>query len=310
MSDGNVPETIELLPPGENIIGRDGRGFKNSNPQGVIDAFEAHGNPLPIDFNHASESFFGGEAPAAGWMDSLAITEGGGIEAAVSWTKNGAERVKELEFRFISPAFFTNGDNVITEMSSAALTNNPNLDLKALNNANHKKKEPEMDKLLALLGLAPGSTEAQMCQAVSQVKSDLASAQAQTPSLDLYVPRADYDVALHKVQEMKAAQAETEKAALAKAIDLEINAAMEAGKITPATRDFYVANCHTEGGLERFKAFCAQAPVIGGTETNLGTQDPDTGDKALNEAEAHVAKQLGITVDEMKELASGTEEEI
>jgi len=318
MSDGAVPNTIELLPPGENIVGRDGRGFKNSNPKKLVEAFSERGQPIPVDFNHATESFMGGDAPAAGWINSIQIADGGAITASVDWTPNGAQRIKDREFRFISPAFFTNSDSVIIEFSSVALTNNPNLDLKALNSANHQQRNAEMDKLLALLGLQTGATEDQIYNAAVALNSkatalaaELVTAkQASTPSLNEYVPRADYDVALNKIQTLSTEISEGKKSAHDQAVDLEINAAVKAGKITPATQDFYRANCNDAEGLKRFKEFCSSAPVIGGDETDLSTRDPDRGSAETNANVAHVAKMMGMTVAEMNEAASGTTEEV
>ena len=47
-------------------------------------------------------------------------------------------------------------------------------------------------------------------------------------------------------------------------VDAEIDAALRAGKITPASVDYHRAACADAEGLERFRAFVRGAPAIGG----------------------------------------------
>ena len=47
-------------------------------------------------------------------------------------------------------------------------------------------------------------------------------------------------------------------------VDAEIDAALRAGKITPASVDYHRAACADAEGLERFRAFVRGAPTIGG----------------------------------------------
>jgi hypothetical protein len=93
------------------------------------------------------------------------------------------------------------------------------------------------------------------------------------------------------------------------AINTEIDTALKAGKITPATVDYHKAQCRTEGGLERFKQFVAATPVIGG-DTNLDGKNPDGGNKALNAEEKDVIAKMESArrVQEIQPLRTKKEE--
>jgi phage I-like protein len=221
----------------------------------------------------------------------------------VAWTPKGKETVASREYRYVSPVFlYAKEHRRILKITSVGLTNQPNLKLQALNHQQPNAEETTMLKaLLALLGLADTATEEQAINAVKQLQGDLqtASNRAETPSLDKFVPRADYDTALNRAttaeQKLKANAAE----ALETAINAEIDAALKAGKITPATGDYHRANCRQEGGLERFKAFVAAAPAVG-EDSGLDNRKHEDGGKALNAEEAKIAGMFGNTAEDIK----------
>ena len=62
------------------------------------------------------------------------------------------------------------------------------------------------------------------------------------------MPRADHELALNKIKKFEEAEAKREDEAINAAVD----AAIEAGKIAPASRD--------EGGLERFQKMVEARP--------------------------------------------------
>lgn len=137
-ADGRVPGSVELIPPGRDVQGRDGRRWINDAPQMIVDAFQRQGMPVPLDWEHSTEKAapLGRPAPAAGWIESLLARLDGSIWGQVAWTPQGAESVKNREYRYISPAFaFEKHTRRILMIVSAALTNRPNLPLTALNQA-------------------------------------------------------------------------------------------------------------------------------------------------------------------------------
>ena len=161
-----------------------------------------------------------------------------------------------------------------------------------------------LKKILEALGLAADATEAQAVAAVGALKTerDEARSQAAAPPIEQFVPRADYDNAL-----ARATAAETELASVrGTARDAEIrqalDAAQEAGKITPATRAYHEARCREQGGLEAFREFVSAAPEIAGG-TGAGGSPPAGGPVATT-AEKAVAKAFGHSVEFVNEHAS------
>lgn len=308
-ADGSVPEWIELLPAGPVITGRDGRTWINDQPEAILEAFAADGKDIPIDWEHATEikAPKGEQAPAASWIKELALREGGSVWGRTEWTPKGKESIAAREYRYLSPVFiFSVESNRILRITSCGLTNRPNLFLQAINQQQHGK-EPSMDlaQLLAALGLPATYTFAQALNAIAQMKADHATAlnQAQNPPVDKFVPRADYDAVVAKATNAENKLAAHAAEELDKAINTEIDAALKAGKITPATVEYHKASCRQEGGLERFKAFAAAAPVVA-ADTGLDDRTPEEGGKALNAEEAKIAAMFGNSVEDLKKYGS------
>lgn len=129
---GNAPEEITLLPPSP-VMGRDGRVFTWSF-ETVSKGWEKHAQEPPIDTDHKSE--YGFSTEASGWIKSI-FTRDGSLKAKVEWTEEGKKLVSQKKYRYISPAFYTNEFNEVQYVSSAALTNHPNLKMPALNRKNN-----------------------------------------------------------------------------------------------------------------------------------------------------------------------------
>lgn len=294
----DVPEWVEVLPPGPSVQGRDGRTW-SYEPGAVMAATLAHGVDLPFDYLHATElrAPKGEEAPAAGWVREYRLNERGAMEARVEWTERARNAITAREYRYVSPVFLYDKDGRIHRFSSFGLVNKPNLAIKALN-AEQTQPTPEVPMalaaILAALGLPENATEQQAVAAVSSLKTDLQVAQnsERTPSLDKYVPRADYDGAVQRAQNAEQQLKQRDQEQLQMAINAEIEAALKAGKITPATQAYHVAQCQQEGGLERFRAFVKAAPSV--TDPLLPQGQPGTA-TALNSEQQTAARMLGMS---------------
>ena len=310
-ADGTAPDWVELIPPGTDVVGNDGRAWVNDNPQAVIAYFaamKARNQELPFDWEHSSElkAPKGDEAPAAGWGTDLEVRDKGAIWGKVSWTPRGLTAVANREYRHLSPVIvFEKATRRIVGIASVGLTNKPNLHLQALNQEgpSTNEEEPHMLKsLLAKLALPETATEAEALNAIGKLQGDLATAnnRAESPSLDKFVPRADYTLALNRATAAETALAETKKAELETAINTEIDAALKAGKITPATADYHKASCRQEGGLDRFKDFIKAAPTVADA-SGLDGKDPDK-DKglALNAEQTKIAGMFGNSAEDLK----------
>ena len=296
---GDVPGWIQLLPAGPIVEGEDGRNWRLSDVDDVVERFNWRGKDRPVDINHSTEikGPEGEPAPAVGWIKELQ-NRNGELWARVEWTAEGRAAVTSKAYRYISPVFtYLTEALEITEITSAALTNNPNLKLTALNAAhpNPQSEETVMDKaILEALSLAQNATAADVVVAINTLKQDKATAlnQAKTPDPEKFVPRADYDLALNQVKTFKEAEAERTKAD----IEEQVDAAIEAGKIAPASKDYHVAACQVEGGLEKFKSFVEAAPVIAAPSGKDGKVDGGAGASAdkLSDEDRAVCSQLGL----------------
>lgn len=306
-SDGSVPEWIALTPAGQVVQGRDGRTWINDRPAEILATFAADGRDVPLDWEHSTElkAPEGEPAPAAAWIKQLEVRDGGAIWGRIEWTEKGRASVSAKEYRYISPVFvFEVESRRIRQITSAGLTNRPNLQLQALNHEQPTKGAPPMKKLLALLGLPETATEDQACNALGALQTDLATARnrAETPSLDKFVPRADYDTVVAKAQNAEQQLADQKKAELETAINAEVDLALKAGKITPATKDYHVATCREAGGLDRFKAFVAAAPVVAAA-SDLDSKEHKDG-KSLNAEELSIAEMFGNSTDDLKKFGT------
>jgi len=304
MGDSGLPERIDLLPAGKRITGRDGRSWNNPDPQSVVERVNSGGTDLVLDFEHASElkAPNGDLAPAAAWLHGLRVEADGRITAAIrNWTPAGEAAVMNREYRYLSPAVtYDPATMTIVGIVSAGLTNKPNLALKALN---HEQQEvPAMlKKILKKLGLSENVTEETALNAIGKMQTDLQTAlnSAQTPPMDKFVPRADYDLALNRAATAEGKIAQGEKERLEGAIVTAINQALNDGKIAPASKEYYTAMCRTEGGLDQFKAFVAAAPKIV-ADSGLSVKTPEDGQAtALNADQSKIMQMFGNTAEDL-----------
>ncbi|MDR1251367.1 MAG: phage protease [Treponema sp.] len=322
---GALPSSVELIPAGNSIRGRDGRTWKNTNPQKVVLNSTARLSKLVLDENHATDLSAprGGASPAMGWMTNLRTGEGGSIRADVEWTKRGGEAVLNREYSFISPVFLHDEQGEITVVLRAALTNSPNLQLPALNSELCSAEQPEsinqeesMNKALcAALGLGETATEAEAIAAAQalQGKAALNAAKPGTAQTDMsvdlaaYAPRADLNAMEARATAAEKRLAELNAAGLKHEAETAVDEAIKNRKIAPASRAEYLALCSSQEGLETFRKIAAAAPAIIGTETQAPEGAPPAAGAglALNAEETATYKAMGYTEEEIKKIKEG-----
>lgn len=291
----DAPEWIELIPAGPRILGRDGRWWTMPDAGAVVSRFDPAKEPQ-IDIEHSSQMLApqGMPAPAVGWVKALEVREGA-VWGRIEWTQKGAELVGGRAYRYLSPVFrFDPATNEISEFVCAGLTNNPNLEMAALNSAGMETET--MDKtILDALGLPGAASVADAMTAIAALKSEkqIALNAAQHPDPANWVPRADHQLALNRIGEFETADKARAEAEAVGAVD----AAITEGKISPASRDYHLATCRAEGGLDRFKTFVAAQPVIAG-KSGLDGKDPAQQLGKLNPEELAVCRQLGMSAED------------
>ncbi len=136
LPDGPPPDWVELVPAGPEVVGVDGRRWLNDRPDQIVTAFQQRRRPLVIDWEHATEHRApqGLDAPAAGWVDRLEVRAGAIWGHVQTWTARARQQLTTRAYRYLSPVFlFEKASSRIVALTSAGLTNTPNLALVALN---------------------------------------------------------------------------------------------------------------------------------------------------------------------------------
>ncbi|WP_057465569.1 phage protease [Pseudovibrio sp. POLY-S9] len=310
--DGNaaVPSWIELVPAGQ-FVGRDGRPFVNDGPEDVVAFFVRSELDLVIDYEHATEKENVEGVPAAGWIKELEV-RGGAIWGRVEWTPPAATRISNREFRFISPVLWhSHSSRRVLGLASAALTHKPNLKMTALNSAHPSPpketdsktegtvamKDEQRKALCQKLGLADEASDTSILGAVEGMQSAVTKVQnsAQTPDPKKYVPVDTFNLMKDRAEKAENATQEAFKVDVEKAV----NSAVEAGKIAPGSKEFYLKSCNSQDDLESFnKLIAGGAPASVTKPSGLDETDPNKGKAALSQDEKSVAKQLGLTDEE------------
>ena len=296
-ADLSTPQWRELIPaPNANgvVQGRDGRWWRMSDPDAVAESFDIE---LPIDVNHAVElrAPQGNDSPARGWVEALEVRNNA-IWGRIAWNADGRSAIAGKQYRYLSPVFrFDPVTKEIQRLTSVALVNEPNFNL-ALNHATDQENTIVDEAIRKALGLSENATADQAVTAINALNT---KASAST-NLDNYVPRADYNVALNRATTAEASLAQHKKDQHQAEVDAVIDAAMKAGKITPATVDYHKACCAAEGGLDRFKAFVKEAPVIADASGLEGRATPNVDPKALNSATQTVAAMFGNSDEDIR----------
>lgn len=337
---GDLPEWIPLIPKADAsglAPALDGRKFYNTDPHAIVDAFNSDPRDLPLDWEHATEKVdpsIGGKAPAAAWIDRMEVRDGAIWGHVKEWTVHGAESVKTKEYRYISPAIlYKKATRVITDVISAGLVNRPGFDMPAIAKSRTTMTEDsamDRDKLIAMLGLNADATDEQIFASMERLKAgpteeikringelatanskikdtekELENARSANPTLDKFVPRADYDSVVAQCNSLKKEKEDEEKAAFKAEVEREVDAAMKEGKVTPQTREYHIAACSDKKGLARFKEFAKNAPAVCDPST-LETDPkpvPNTSNRMTDE-EKKIAEAFGMkTEDYLKERA-------
>lgn len=281
---------LPLIPAGV-FSGLDGRTWNNSNPDAIVAAFT---RKRPFDVEHATHILGpkGKPAPAYGWIEALENIDGE-VWGMVEWNEDGQRVLGAKSYAFYSPSFTYDANGVVKRITSAALTNDPNLDqLPALNREETPMLLPV--ELTQALGLGADADTASALTAINTLKADhqLAMNRANAgPDLTKFVPKETHEMALNRAQTSEAKLAEYQERELSALVD----DAIKAGKVAPANREMYLGLCRSDSGRQQFVAFIESAPVIASSDPAKGGK-PDK--PQLEEHELAMCRKLGIKQDE------------
>ena len=320
---------IQLLPAGR-FSARDGRPFIADGWQldatiakAVIAQASARQTPFVIDYEHQTllSEKNGLPAPAAGWFKTLEWRDGDGLYATdVEWTEKARAMIEAKEYLYLSPVFsYDPQTGVVLQLKHAALTNVPALDGMtevAVMSAyaarffdQPHEKEIQMNllqKLLASIGLAETTTEADALAAVAALKTraDLvAPLETQVAALKTAAPDPARFVAVETMTALQGEVAALRTKLNGQELEGVVSEALKAGKLLPAQE----AWARELGGkdLASLKTYIAAAPVIVPGEGQTGGKGQGGGDgKTLSAEQQAVCKQLGLTEKDFLESLS------
>lgn len=310
-----LPEWVQLLPAGQ-FSGRDGRGPYVTDAQAVLGAFAEWGMPLAIDYEHQSLKAADktDATPAAGWIQELEA-RADGIWGRVEWTPRAAQMLQDKEYRYLSPVFhYAPKTGQVVRLIGAGLTNNPNLYLQAAA-SRQEEDAPMLERLRALFGLTDADEAAvvdhvtamhQRDQASTAQRAELAktvglAADAELPAiaqavqsrvqagpdLNRFVPRSQYDEVATALNSLQAS-------VRAQEVEQLVSAAMQAGKIAPATETWAREYCGRDP--QGFGQFVDSAPVIT-AQSHAGNKTDQSGKGTLSEVDLAVCRNMGLDPD-------------
>ena len=153
---------------------------------------------IPLDWNHAIERYAAAahQAAAAGWIVAME-NRSNGVWGRVEWTESGAESVVGHEVRYISPVLMLTLANEV--LKSAALTNNPELKLKAINSAvKGGEMKPQVKTEQAVTSRNAASEGAPASAPAPTTAPIPTTAPAAAPAMIAQQPVVDEKVALKK----------------------------------------------------------------------------------------------------------------
>ena len=220
----------------------------------------------------------------------------------VKWNDDGRRSVESRAYRYLSPLFShtreisggsLDGGDVVSVVG-AGLVNTPAFDMPALAARQHQE-DTVLKKILEALGLAAGAGEEAAITAIAALKEKLATATAaaSSPPVDRFVPREMYATALARAATAEAKLAEQAGAALESEIKTELDAAQEAGKLTPAQRPWFESQCRREGGLGEIRELLGMSSPAPGPGGGSAAPPAATASGFASAEEAAIASMFG-----------------
>lgn len=285
---------IHLLPAG-TFMGRDGRGpYRVDDPVAVMTATrEYHGKAqMPADYEHQIDHApkNGKPAPAAGWIKGLEA-RADGIWGLVEWTSAAHRAIQAREYRYISPVFYHGRDGRVTRLARVALTNTPNLELKALNSAG----DP-MDIIEELRQLLALPEDAEQSAILAKIRSLIDGPASGHAAIDpaKFVPIGDFERVVSELNQVKRGVTESEAK---HAVEMMINGR----KLPPFLRDWGISLCTVN--KPAFDAFVDRvSPNIARLfEPSVASASPpDGGGSGLSDEEQAVCSAMNLTPEELR----------
>lgn len=249
------PGEFRIFPSGAVDTTKGRFTFDATSVESVMRLAADWGNEYPIDYNHGMVDWLKASpdnSKAAGWFKPE-VREGALWAANVSWTPDGSKYLANREYRYTSPTFLTDDENVIRELVNVALTNLPatkGQEPLVAHRADDDGKESTMVKQYALaLQLREDATEAEVLAAIVALQKVKEEADGKVKAT------------LEELAKASGMVAQLKKEALERRVDSIIEKALSDRKLTPAMKD----TARTIGlsvSVEALEDFVAKMPEI------------------------------------------------
>ena len=321
-ADKKAPTEFRIFPAGIYKTTKGEFLFDELAAKRVMAKVDEWGNDYPVDYDHMMLAFLDANSPtnkeSAAWFRPE-LRNGELWASKVDWIPDASEKVASKKYRYISPAWRVEVDDVtgakrIVELINVGLTNlpatlhqKPLVATRASGTPDPKEKSMNWKNLLAKLGLTETASEADAMAALERLLGPLASLASLTgktsPAEAIAVATAWKNDA-GRVAELTKQVEEHAKASKAKQLEDLIAAGQKAGKLTEPM----LAWAKTQTA-EALKAYLDVAqPVV---PVGNGVRQPAAGaDKAsLSSEEIAVAKQMGISLEDLKKQKARLAEE-
>ncbi len=327
-SAADAPLEFQVFPSGQvSIEGDEPFLVDDAAMDRVTDRFRARGLDMVVDYEHQTEE--GTPAPAAGWIKALENRGKDGLWARVEWTEKAREYLANREYRYFSPVFLiSKAERRLLELLRVALTNAPRLNrirpivaksgesVQPASNTTHGEGKMFVRTIAKQLGLPDGSGEEEVTAAVAGLMKPSADPTAHHENTGKEAGEfiACRDVltalgyssgepgkseviatihALRQRPDLSLELASLKRRLAERDRDEMVNAALEAGKITPAQRDW--AEAYALHDPEGFRLFTAKAPqVVPIGEINLLSDGRSGAVAPAGDIQMHINKLMGI----------------
>jgi phage I-like protein len=325
-ADKKAPNEFRIFPAGVYKTTKGDYLFDEKASQRVMAKVAEWGNDYCVDYDHMMLAFLDANSPtnkeSAAWYRPE-LRNGELWASKVEWIPEAGEKVASKKFRYISPAWRWEQDELtgakrIVELINVGLTNLPaTLHQKPLvasragepSPPSPKEKSMNWKNLLAKLGLTETASEADAMAALERLlgpSTQLANLTSKTtPAEQLAVIQAWKNDA-GRVAEMSSKLATIEQASKAKELEDLIAAGQKAGKLTEPMLAW--AKTQTP---EALKAYLDVAqPVVPVTVPRQPAAGAGNGAAAsLTAEEIMVAKQMNISLEDFKKQKAKLAEE-
>ena len=277
--------------PGGSLKGQGPWTLNDADGQALVDRANA-GTDIVVDYEHQTlmSAQNGHPAPAAGWLIAggfIWTPDIGVIATTIRWTTAATDRIREGEYRFLSPVFSYTPEGVPIALLSVALTNTPALTmLQELAIAANNRGCPTMDVPVTTTAPTPVTTPTQNQQAALSTGSE------STPNL-IATLTANGIAQSAKIEQLVKENAELRRQVDDGAKNGMITAALSAGKLMPGMEAW--AMSMTVEQLGHYISNALPIAALTGTQTKgVAPKTSEVNASGLNASEIAVCSQFQI----------------